>query len=216
MPPTYLCKIHDIKVGNPPLLHPCLHHHQKHTTGFIPCHIQAGSAGSLAPLMGKQHRKTQGWWWICLFNFKVGGVESDLFPYVRQIINPYKYGLLDSSDKIMWLPTHNTEIVHTIEVSCGVAMVIDGRGTLGCSFFIKGSCRLYDVLLITQLCHTYSCKSPPFHVMVSLSLGAMGWFPMVLPPLRWMCIPSCYRCLWNFCLILWCRILPCGYLLVGV
>ena len=74
--------------------------------------------------------------WKGLFQLEVRGVEQDLVSNVGQlelaivpveglIINPGVHGPLGGPSDVLWLCTHNGEVVFHGMMTCDIAMVID-------------------------------------------------------------------------------------------
>ena len=134
-------------------------------------------------------------------------------PIEGWMINPYIYGFLNSYGKVLWLPNHNTEVVNTGEVFCGVCIVINWKGALRSSLSLS-PLTLADTLMYcslhSTLLHLHLQIILLFYVMVSLSWGATRKYIMGLPPLKWTCIPSLLQMFLKFLLTLWYRVLLCG------
>ena len=109
----------------------------------------------------------------------VGQLYLPNVPFEGWIIDSYIHGILDGSCDIVWLHTHNGEVVHPGMMTCVLGIVIDrGRDP-------RGPCRLPYALLITlSLSHLYLYITPLFCVMLSLSIGATRRFLMVLSLLK--------------------------------
>ena len=72
-------------------------------------------------------------------------------PIEGWIINLYVYDLLDGSDKVVWFPNYNGEIVQTGLMTCYVSMGING-GRAPETFLkslAKSPCKIRNVFLIT-------------------------------------------------------------------
>ena len=138
-----------------------------------------------------------------LLEAEVRGIEQDLIQNARQlelvnvptqgwIIDPDVYGLLDGPCNVVFLPTHNGEVVHLGVMTGSVGMVIDGGR--GCDMFLepfpKGSCRLPYVLLITFQCVIVVPLDYSALLCDVISvLKATRRLLMVLPPLKWTWTP---------------------------
>ena len=61
------------------------------------------------------------------------------------------YSLFEGPCNVVQLPTQNRKVVHPGMMTCGVGMVIDGRGSpeMFLKPFPEGPCRLPNVLFIT-------------------------------------------------------------------
>ena len=97
---------------------------------------------------------------------------------------PYKHGPLTVKGKL-WLPTHNTEVVHTGGMF--LAWSYMGEGSLRCSLILSSKVLADSPMYSSShstLLHLYLKIIPLFCVMMSLSLEATRKFMMMLSPLR--------------------------------
>ena len=106
------------------------------------------------------------------------------------IINPYLY----SSSVVLGLPPTCTVVVNICVVTFGVEMVINwNRGLqmfLNLSPNVLADSPMYFSSYFT-LAHLYWYITPPFCVLVCLSLGTNSrrFLMVMLPPLKYTCIP---------------------------
>ena len=72
-------------------------------------------------------------------------------PVQGWIINPYKYGFLESSSEVLCLSSNYAEIIYTGVMTCDARMGINWRRIFEESFksLSKCSCRITNIFLIT-------------------------------------------------------------------
>ena len=118
----------------------------------------------------------------------VGLLELSNVPIEGRIIDPDVHDLLNGSCDVVCLPTYIGEVVHPSMMTCGVVMMIDGRRGLEMVLepFLKGPCT-FTMYTSSQskLTHLYLYIASLLCVMLSMSLGTMRRFLMVLPSLKW-------------------------------
>ena len=130
----------------------------------------------------------------CLTEFGPRSVVVGICPSscLSRVIYPDIHGLFDVSWCSLWLPVNNGEAVWADWVSCGAAVLMDGRW--GPEMFFepvpKYSPRLSNVLLRTVYVWAFEfVDNLTLLKFVSLSLGATRSVLMVFVPLKCVCIP---------------------------
>ena len=116
------------------------------------------------------------------------GVLQDLIPYVGHLAFPQvpveiwvtdigEHGLLDCPGDTICFPAYNGEAAHTDEVSCRLALLVNGEGLLRCSFSLSPKV-LFDSPVYSSfhpaLVYLNWYITPLICVMVSLSFVHFG------------------------------------------